>query len=365
MPTELRSADLLVTTPFHTADAKRLASRIQKPWITIVLRVDYVAEVTRLLALGPVYFVVADARFADKLRAIYRDVAGATNLRPLVVGRDDLAHIPADAATYVTRAARDLLGSDTLASRVVVAERMFSRQTAYDLVAFVLRENMAALAAERNPESRAALSTDDMPTDLTDYPQVANLARRDGMSGKGALAATYNMQGVSMGTPLIQRAQENPRRSPRYAAGIAASLVAEAVFVTTMMGIMKLRGKDPWKVTRASASLVFGPAVAQPPGFVPGDVARGLSMHVTYSVTVGGLYAALLPQLRLTPIQGGLVTGSVLYALGSYILPATLGGRVEPMKKSPKEKAMAAVMHAFYGVVFGLAYGQLTKRRRA
>ena len=151
---------------------------------------------------------------------------------------------------------------------------------------------------------------------------------------------------------------------PNLRAGITASLVAETAFLALMMGLMAGRGKDPWKITRASASLVFGPSVAEPPGFVPGDGARGLSMHVIYSVIAGGIYAALLPKLRLTPVQGGLVTAGMLYALGSYILPATLGDWVEPMKKSPKEKAMTAVTHAFYGVVFGMAYDQLTKRSR-
>lgn len=42
------------------------------------------------------------------------------------------------------------------------------------------------------------------------------------------------------------------------------------------------------------------------------------------------------------------MTGGVLYALGSYILPATLGAWVEPMKKPPREKAMTAVTHAIY-----------------
>jgi hypothetical protein len=158
--------------------------------------------------------------------------------------------------------------------------------------------------------------------------------------------------------------RKGTKRHPDYRAGITASLVAEVAFIGIMMGLMAARGKDPWKVTRASASLVFGPSVAEPPGFVPGDVAKGLSMHMTYSVIAGGLYAALLPRLQLTPVQGGLVTGGVLYALGSYILPGTLGDWVEPMKKSPKEKAMTAVVHAFYGVVFGLTYKNLIERSR-
>jgi hypothetical protein len=169
-----------------------------------------------------------------------------------------------------------------------------------------------------------------------------------------------------MGTGLEKgrRAERTTIASPDYAAGIAASLTAEAVFLATMMGLARTQERDPWKVTRASASLVLGPEIAEPPGFVPGDVARGLSMHLTYSVIAGGLYAALLPRLQLTPVQGGLVTGGVLYALGSYILPGTLGDWVEPMKKSPKEKAMTAVVHAFYGVVFGLTYKNLIERSR-
>lgn len=107
-----------------------------------------------------------------------------------------------------------------------------------------------------------------------------------------------------------------------------------------------------------------GPEVPEPPGFVPGDVATVLTLHVAYNVIAGGIYAALLPRLRFTPVQGGLLTGGVLYLLGTFVLPAALGEWVAPMQKSPKVKTMAAVMHAFYGVVFGLAYRKLTKRSR-
>lgn len=168
---------------------------------------------------------------------------------------------------------------------------------------------------------------------------------------------------VSAGTASRRPTPKGRCRGRRYARAVAASLVAETVFVAATMAMAQLRGKDPWHVTRASASLVFGPAVASPPGFVRGDVARGLAAHVMYSVVAGGIYGALLPRLRLTPVQGGLVAGGVLYLLGSYLLPDVLGEWVAPMRKSPEEKAMAAVMHAVYGVVFGLTYGVLTERR--
>lgn len=50
LPPELRRADLLVTTAFHAAEIQRLAERLRKPRVTVVLRVDSVAEVTQSLA---------------------------------------------------------------------------------------------------------------------------------------------------------------------------------------------------------------------------------------------------------------------------------------------------------------------------
>lgn len=153
-------------------------------------------------------------------------------------------------------------------------------------------------------------------------------------------------------------------READYRSGIASSLVAEAVFVAVGMGMLYLRGGDPWHIVRASASLVFGPDVASPPDFVPGDVARGAGMHVAYSLVTGAVYATLLPRLRLTPVQGGLVAGGVLYLLGTWLLPAALGDWVAPMRKSGAEKIVAAGMHVLYGVVFGVAYRVISERRR-
>lgn len=58
---------------------------------------------------------------------------------------------------------------------------------------------------------------------------------------------------------LMDRGMRRAPMRANYRAGVIASLTAEAVFTATMMRLLHLRGKDPWKVTRASASLVFGP----------------------------------------------------------------------------------------------------------
>lgn len=147
VPNEVRQADLLVTGPFHAGEVKRLAERLEKPWIAVSLRADFLSETARLLEQGPVYFVAVDPRFADKLRRIYASTAHRDNLRPLIVGRDDLAQIPEGAPTYVMQAARARLDGLPLLTRVIPAPRVLSPDSAREILSFIIRSNMAAIAA--------------------------------------------------------------------------------------------------------------------------------------------------------------------------------------------------------------------------
>ena len=97
-------------------------------------RADVFAAAARLLAAGPVYFVVADARFATKLGMIFAGLVGAPGFHALVVGRDDLARIPREAPAYVTRAAR---------------QRINDPESESELLTCIVRANMRALAARR------------------------------------------------------------------------------------------------------------------------------------------------------------------------------------------------------------------------
>ena len=144
-----------------------------------------------------------------------------------------------------------------------------------------------------------------------------------------------------------------------YGSGIAASLGAEVVFMAIMMGLSKAQGKDPWHITRAPASLVMGPAATHPPGFYAPDVTRGLAMHAILSVLVGAAYVELLKRSNLSPVAGGVITGEVLYTLGTYILPNVFPRWLSPMAKSKKERVVAAGTHALYGITFGLFYQAL------
>ena len=143
---EVRRADLLVTTPFHAGEVKDVAEGLGKPWVAVSFRMDVFAAIARLLPAGPVYFVVADPRFASKLREVFATVGAASNLHPLIEGRDDLARIPPGAPTYVTRAAHRRLRDPALLARVTPESRVFSPESARELLSFVVRANMQAVA---------------------------------------------------------------------------------------------------------------------------------------------------------------------------------------------------------------------------
>src|SRR5206468_10357503 len=105
LPPAVRHADVLVTTSFHSADVQRVAKRLGKPCITIALRPDILAEVSRQLDDGPLYYVATDPRVEPKLRRMLAPVARVKNLRVLIIGRDDLDVIPLDAPTFVMTSA--------------------------------------------------------------------------------------------------------------------------------------------------------------------------------------------------------------------------------------------------------------------
>ncbi|GJG89323.1 hypothetical protein tb265_45040 [Gemmatimonadetes bacterium T265] len=153
-PLAVRRAHLLVTTPFHAGAVKAAAEQWGKPWLAVSTRTDMPAEIARLLPAGPVYVVVTDPRFATKLGRVFAASPGAGNLHPLVVGRDAVAAIPAGAPTYVTGCARERLerageaGAAALLARGTPEPRALSPRSAADLLTFMVRENLGALADE-------------------------------------------------------------------------------------------------------------------------------------------------------------------------------------------------------------------------
>lgn len=148
-PGILRRADLLVTTPFHQSQVERLAETLGTPRVVITMCTELFTEVGRLLPEMQVYFVVADVRFAAKLHALFEGTPGAGNLRTLEVGRDDMAAIPESAPTYLTQLARARVGDTPLLQRVLPEARVFSPESARQVLSFIVRANRDALAVRR------------------------------------------------------------------------------------------------------------------------------------------------------------------------------------------------------------------------
>lgn len=146
-PLALRQADLVVSTTFHAGEVRHLAARLGKPSIIVTLDPRRRAEVARLLAERPVYFIGTDPRWAAKVRAIWAGEARAENLHPVTLGYDSLADIPEEAAVMVMPAARRQLAGSPLLARAL-SPRGFSRETARQIITFIVRANVMASLAQ-------------------------------------------------------------------------------------------------------------------------------------------------------------------------------------------------------------------------
>lgn len=144
-PPAVRAADVVVTTRFHASELQRRPRRAGKPLIVVSLMPAFMAEMSRLLAAGPIYFVCTDPRFAAKLPRIFSSVDGGERIRPVVLGRDPLEAIPSGAVTYVMRGAHARVPAGVLRGTVVNAPRVFSLESARELLRFAMRANLAAL----------------------------------------------------------------------------------------------------------------------------------------------------------------------------------------------------------------------------
>lgn len=146
LPSALRSMDLLLTSASHEEEVRPVAERLGRPLIVASWRRDLMAELTRLLAEGPVYFLGTDPRFVDKVRRLFDAAADASNVRPVILGRDDIGGIPAGSPVWVMRTARDALGGMPPHLHALSTLRAFAVETQRAILRFVVQANLGALA---------------------------------------------------------------------------------------------------------------------------------------------------------------------------------------------------------------------------
>lgn len=143
----LLQADLIVSTSLTGAVAQDAARRLHKPTMIVRLRKELMADITRQMAKEPVYIIGSDPRFRDAMHAAFDPLGHAANARAMILGEDNLESIPGHSPTFIMRRAHDMLGDTPLARRVVPIRRVFAAEMARELLGFVVRANMAALAA--------------------------------------------------------------------------------------------------------------------------------------------------------------------------------------------------------------------------
>ena len=148
-PAELLAADVVITTAAPAATVRRALDGARDRLIVVVaVRPDLVGNEWQLLLREPVYVVLSDQRFVSILDALFAEVPGAENIRPIILGRDDLSAIPADAPVYVTRSAREQLGSAPVPGRVVPPARILAAESAREILSMIVAANIRAMESE-------------------------------------------------------------------------------------------------------------------------------------------------------------------------------------------------------------------------
>jgi hypothetical protein len=112
----------------------------------------------------------------------------------------------------------------------------------------------------------------------------------------------------------------------------------------------------PWPAAKMAGSLVAGKDVIRP-GFDLVPVMGGMMIHLALSAAFGLVYAWLTTIVRVGLVALGLLSGLALYVTNIVIVPSVLPGWAGHM--APPNTTMhvvEALLHAFFGLVLGLAY---------
>jgi DNA-binding transcriptional regulator YhcF (GntR family) len=151
MAERLRGSDLIVTTAFHTHEARKLGDQFQKPVVVVTAGRDGVTQLRAELGRGPVYFVGTDDRYAKKLLEASDSARWMSNLRPVIVDRTTIGEVPDGSPVFVTQAAANILG-DNVPAGATVMDYPFSSESRVEIIAVILA---AALKANAGKPSSA------------------------------------------------------------------------------------------------------------------------------------------------------------------------------------------------------------------
>lgn len=143
VPATVRQAQLLITTAAHRDRVDELSRSLGKPFILIDVREEIFSEWQTLLG-DEVFVIGTDPHFLAMVERRLATVPGGKNVTFLVAGRDDLSGIPAAAPTYVTQAARNVLGRTRIPGRLIPHPRIFDSRSVEQLLSAIVQINTTA-----------------------------------------------------------------------------------------------------------------------------------------------------------------------------------------------------------------------------
>jgi DNA-binding transcriptional regulator YhcF (GntR family) len=144
LPSELRSADLLLTSAFHAGVVRPIAAVLQKPLLVMRVHPDLVDAIERHLRTAPLTFVSADPGFGERMRTLHGNVGGENRIRVVLADdADAVAGLNPSEPVLLTRAARERLGDVDL-PLIAPHSPSFSAESARELMELLIRLNMEA-----------------------------------------------------------------------------------------------------------------------------------------------------------------------------------------------------------------------------
>lgn len=108
LPTEVRGADLLVTTHFHAQPVTEIANTLNKPLVITTVAPELASVIERRLRNETLTVIVADAQYGERFRTVYGTRSSRPNAIRVVLASDSQAIARLDRLDpiLVTRAAR-------------------------------------------------------------------------------------------------------------------------------------------------------------------------------------------------------------------------------------------------------------------
>jgi hypothetical protein len=134
----IRTADLIVTTAFHAAEARTLGELHGVPVVIATTSRDAANYLRSELSRGPVYFIGTDERYARKLLEAGDSTRWMANLRALVADQDVLKSVPPNVPVVITKAATEILGAENLPPGTIFLDYPFAPETRSEIIALML-----------------------------------------------------------------------------------------------------------------------------------------------------------------------------------------------------------------------------------